>query len=210
MTTLMAMMGWSNPKTAMVYVNKSRMTSLSLSLYLTNVQRRNCSNPFPKSPLEKRQAVKQTSVSSSVVAKCSNTMASSCNSLASSETSEAVLKSEVLTDSLSTQELIRDIENEDESCFSQSLEIVEPECLEESNFPVPQKAILPVPGSSTSSNKKPKIEEGTVESSGRGGSGSSVISNQLSLVDPRLSGILQNLQNTGNVTIHFHFDGNPK
>jgi len=43
-TTLMSMMGWSNPKTAMVYVKKSRMTSLSLALYLANVQRTNCPN----------------------------------------------------------------------------------------------------------------------------------------------------------------------
>ncbi|EFX60517.1 hypothetical protein DAPPUDRAFT_123885, partial [Daphnia pulex] len=58
-TTLMTMMGWSNPKTAMVYVKKSRMTSLSLSLYLANVQRSNCSNPFPRSPDEKFKALKQ-------------------------------------------------------------------------------------------------------------------------------------------------------
>jgi len=88
-TTLMAMMGWSNPKTAMVYVKKSRLTSLSLSLYLANVQRQNCSNPFPKQPVEKRQAIKESHVSSSVVAKCSNTLVSSCNREVSSESASS-------------------------------------------------------------------------------------------------------------------------
>ncbi len=66
-TTLMAMMGWSNPKTAMVYVKKSRMTSLSLSLmYLTNVQRNNVANPFPRSPLKSAAAVKHIQGSKSL------------------------------------------------------------------------------------------------------------------------------------------------
>ena len=121
-TTLMAMMGWSNPKTAMVYVKKSRLTSLSLSLYLTNVQRQNCSNPFPKSPIEKRQAVKQSEVSSSVVAKCSNTLVSSCDRAVSSETENSVFKLEESED-LGTQDLIRDLEAE--AFESQTAEVEE-------------------------------------------------------------------------------------
>jgi len=46
-TTLMSMMGWSCPKTAMQYVQRSRLTSLKMSMYLANVQRRNCPDPFP-------------------------------------------------------------------------------------------------------------------------------------------------------------------
>ena len=46
-TTLMSMMGWSCPKTAMQYVKRSRITSLQMSMYLANVQRRNCSDIFP-------------------------------------------------------------------------------------------------------------------------------------------------------------------
>ena len=35
-------------------------------------------------------------------------------------------------------------------------------------------------------------------------------SNPLANIDPRLLGILSNLQNSGNVTINFHFEGNQK
>jgi len=45
---------------------------------------------------------------------------------------------------------------------------------------------------------------------GGGNVGTSNLSNQLNAVDPRMSGILQNLQNSGNLTIHFHFNGNPQ
>jgi len=119
-TTLMAMMGWSNPKTAMVYVKKSRLTSLSLSLYLANVQRQNCSNPFPKQPVEKRQAIKESHVSSSVVAKCSNTLVSSCNREVSSESASSHCKLEDLeSDFVGTQDLIREIEAEESAALDE-------------------------------------------------------------------------------------------
>jgi hypothetical protein len=38
-TTLMGLMGWSSPKTAMEYVSKSKNSCVSMSMYLTNVQR---------------------------------------------------------------------------------------------------------------------------------------------------------------------------
>ncbi len=37
----MALMGWSSPKTAMEYVNKSKHSCIKMSMYLTNVQRQN-------------------------------------------------------------------------------------------------------------------------------------------------------------------------
>ena len=46
-TTLMSMMGWLCPKTAMEYVKHSRLTSLQMSMYLANVQRQNVREPFP-------------------------------------------------------------------------------------------------------------------------------------------------------------------
>ena len=206
-TTLMAMMGWSNPKTAMVYVKKSRMTSLSMSLYLTNIQRRNCPNPFPKGPTEKRQAVKQTAVSASAVAKCSNTLVSSCSRLASSETSK--LKLEDSNVELGTQDLIHELEAEDRG--SQVSDVIDFEAIEEATLS--EKA----PESSSSSTVKKKEESvggGGIENpqgaSGVGGSVISSVANQLGISNPTLSGILHNLNNSGNVTIHFHFDGNQK
>ena len=52
-TTLMSMMGWACPKTAMEYVKHSRLTSLTMSMYLANVQRQNCSVPFPSTVSER-------------------------------------------------------------------------------------------------------------------------------------------------------------
>ena len=205
-TTLMAMMGWSNPKTAMVYVKKSRLTSLSLSLYLTNVQRQNCSNPFPKSPIEKRQAVKQSEVSSSVVAKCSNTLVSSCDRAVSSETENSVFKLEESED-LGTQDLIRDLEAE--AFESQTAEVEEIDFSDESRQSEqaevsPHDGILP---SSRSVERREDVERssdiGVVSVRG-------LPSNPLANIDPRLLGILSNLQNSGNVTINFHFEGKQK
>jgi hypothetical protein len=40
-TTLMAQLGWSTPKTALGYVRKSKITSLTMSTFLSNIQRQN-------------------------------------------------------------------------------------------------------------------------------------------------------------------------
>lgn len=40
-TTLMAQLGWSTPKTAIGYVRKSRITSFQMSMFLSNCQRQN-------------------------------------------------------------------------------------------------------------------------------------------------------------------------
>jgi hypothetical protein len=40
-TTLMAQLGWSTPKTALGYVKKSKVTSLTMSMFLSNIQRQN-------------------------------------------------------------------------------------------------------------------------------------------------------------------------
>ena len=200
-TTLMSMMGWSNPKTAMVYVKKSRMTSLSMSLYLANVQRSNVVNPFPRSQVEKREAVKQIQGSKSAgLGVLSSFDSSSCKSSTSREISESVLKLEQEDAELATQDLIRDLETEemggdvvevDRSVFPNSLESVSP----------PFAGNLGVDG---------EKREGGVESESCGVVTSSSLSNQLSGIDPRMAGILHNLQNSGNMTIHFHFDGNQK
>ena len=54
-TTLMSVMGWACPKTAMEYVKHSRVTSLTMSMYLANVQRHNVSLPFPSTVSERKR-----------------------------------------------------------------------------------------------------------------------------------------------------------
>ena len=212
-TTLMSMMGWSSPKTAMVYVKKSRTTSLQMSLYLANVQRQNCSKPFPSSPLEMRQVVRESQVRSkgtlpqSVTSKISRLASgdqkksgskSSCplgvSSKKKSASDVAVLPEVVKTedDSFSTQELVRDVENE---------------CIEErsssSDVQSNQVEKAGVSGCSTlhadAQNDEGKIVDG-------GSLVGNSVSGVVASLDPQMATILQNLNNTGNLTIHFHFD----
>ncbi len=193
-TTLMSMMGWSNPKTAMVYVNRSRNTSLTMSLYLANVQRRNCENPFPSSVVERRQAVKQSEgkhvvnpVKASVpkLDDCSVALSGNGPALGAVSRSDLSTFDQAEID-LATQELIRDIEAEEGVVTERSSESV----------PVnsEKEAVSNVERSSVSDSSKPNIRSG--ES----------VSGEFSAIDSRLGNILQNLNNSGNITIHFHFD----
>ena len=187
-TTLMSMMGWSNPKTAMVYVKKSRMTSLSLSLYLANVQRSNCSNPFPRSPLEKRLSVKQTQKVKSEATKVE--VSSGVNaSISVAEFSGSVSKIEDQDLLIGTQDLIREIEAEETK-----------EKVEQSDDSV----LLVEPELDFSDSSS--VAKGVREDSGSVERGESETLNQIPLVDPRMAGILHNLRNSGNITINFNFD----
>jgi len=186
-TTLMAMMGWSNPKTAMVYVKKSRMTSLSLSLYLANVQRSNCSNPFPRSPSEKRAALKQTQIVEPSVARSIDAFegrSQGTEQVVQNEGVEEVGSGLKLEDSevmLATQELLREIEDEEsrggDSFGGGVVEVVEGDSGKK--------------GEVGCSGKKEEAKD---------------LANIFPSVDPRLSGFLHNLQNSGSLTINFNFD----
>ncbi len=185
-TTLMALMGWSNPKTAMVYVKKSRMTSLSLALYLANVQRSNLSNPFPRSPLEKREVVRQSKTCDKV---------SVSGEVSRLEKSESELKSELDADILlGTQDLLREIEAEEmDGGVGGSGEI------EKSSADVGQIESVLAAVSSASSG-------GQVGSEKKSAAVSVEMGNQMACADPRMTSFLQNLQNSGNITINFNFD----
>ena len=202
-TTLMGMMGWSSPKTAMVYVKKSRTTSLQMSLYLANVQRQNCAKPFPRGPLEEREVVRKSQVQTShSLPKCALKSSKSlrgCPKIVADQCSEAVTDSghavKDEADSFSTQELIQDAESD---CIEE-VENESTSILERSDGVdvIPCSTVSPVSVSGV---------EGLERVSERGDS----LSGMVSSVDPQLSSILQNLNNSGNLTIHFHFDRSNK
>ncbi len=168
------------------------MTSLSLSLYLTNVQRQNCSNPFPNSPLEKRQSVGKNKVSSAVVAKCSNTLVSSCNREVSSEPESSCLKVEKTEDKFGSEFQSDQFDLSSESVEEIDFDAGASESKEEDE---------------SEKNQDSKKADMTV---GIGNDGGADMSNQLGSIDSRLAGILQNLHNLGNITINFHFDSHKK
>ena len=96
-------------------------------------------------------------------------------------------------DSFSTQELIQDAESE---------------CIEEVGNEQTSSAVSPVIGNGLGCviEESESGVEGVERVSDRGNSLSGVVSS----VDPQLSSILQNLNNSGNLTIHFHFDRSNK
>ena len=190
-TTLMAMMGWSNPKTAMVYVKKSRMTSLSLSMYLTNVQRSNVSNPFPRSPLEKSAAVKQSQVSKSLPSR----VVGGSTSRKPVENSRFDLKVEDPDITIGTQELIREIEDEE---MNGEIEGKVGESKVQVSLPSGSSGVTLVDSGSSGIDTGKEWEGKAVARKES--------SFQIPAVDPRMAGILQNMQNSGNVTINFNFD----
>ena len=196
-TTLMAIMGWSCPKTAMQYVKRSRITSLQMSMYLANVQRRNCSDPFP-SRTSRRSRKTHFVTEKSVQADTNSDFISKdivvTNLIPTSDfkTNDECVDVEMFESEVSTQELLCEnfvehdhgvndeksgaVENETRSTLSaaQSLSI--------DTTPTPAVSSLTTPVSSVSTHAF-----------------------DLSTIDSRLINVLQNFQNHGNVQIHFHF-----
>ena len=218
-TTLMSMMGWSCPKTAMQYVKRSRVTSLQMSMYLANVQRRNCSDPFPsgtarvsrkkKFRSEEKLAhlsnvVAPTSSSSSGFSSLTPTFSTSTSSFpttkvavipATSSTTAAATAAAVVVSSASattSKTTSSSSLNEFESGLSN-------ECV---NVDIKDDVVQ---GSVNSSSRNLATNSATYSS--EEGHVVSALSNSLDLssVDPRLMNFLQNLNNHGSIQIHFNF-----
>ena len=213
-TTLMSMMGWACPKTAMEYVKHSRVTSLTMSMYLTNVQRQNVAVPFPSNSVERRR---KTIFPDRTVSK--NSLRSESLSLVSlpPESNDSA-QLEDFEASIGTQDLLRSLEGGE---FSASQDLIRhldgnggesgSGCGEEMKVSVvdakvksgaevvPAVEAVPaaevVPASLLSSLPGSSISSGVPSSLG----------SSFESVDPRLSTILQNLQNHGSLQIHFHF-----
>ena len=188
-TTLMSMMGWACPKTAIQYVKRSRITSLQMSMYLANVQRTNCSDPFPcrmerKSRKKKFRQVENSSLSSLdtspttpfVLSKTSAPFASNDSLTIENKNVESEIHSE--KDLSGCESSSVDNKNgvaKETNCDSNAV------ISESENFvSVPPPVVTPIV---------------SVPSSGF----------DLSRIDPRLMNFLQNLQNNGSVNINFNF-----
>jgi hypothetical protein len=203
-TTLMSMMGWSCPKTAMQYVKRSRITSLKMSMYLANVQRRNCVDPFPsrtvrasrkKTFFEKKDA-KKSELSTSGICVSDNAKVCSVSAVSDRSSFENLNESGALEidkfeSEISSQEVTSDrFETADENvvCSSHSDNIAHD--------------IVPVV---SVSNIVTENDCTNVVESVRTPVSSASASVDLSTIDSRLLNVLQNLQNHGSIQIHFHF-----
>ena len=195
-TTLMSMMGWSCPKTAMEYVKRSRVTSLQMSMYLTNVQRHNVAVPFPSNSVERRR---KTLAPERPVPKVSMRSGGSTIPLLIDDSGSKELEEfeaffgtqDLLQEFAGSQELFRHLDDEGGDVGRGGGEEKVP--VGDTNV-IPESAMLPSSISSSSS----------VSSSNTTSSAVVPISVSDS-VESRLSSILHNLHNHGNLEIHFHF-----
>jgi hypothetical protein len=189
-TTLMAQMGWTTPKTAIGYIKKSRMTSFQMSMFLTNVQRRNkdldCldSTDFRSSLDESKKKTKKKKpdlplglVSVPVPVVNEATSSKFLQHLTSARNAETVSR---------TRE-------------SANLESEKANLMEKIISDVPS-ALDPIPPTSEENSVSERDDfVGHDDDGGVGGI------EQHFDVDPRVSSIMRNFQNNGTVNVHFHF-----
>ena len=196
-TTLMSMMGWSCPKTAIQYVKRSRTTSLQMSMYLANVQRRNCPDPFPtsterfsrKKKFRREETLSHLFTPETTPTKTNNRSFSTLSSVSKPHLSSFVLPENQNVDSkdcstacvnecvIGTRDIEVGVENGlvpvcSNVVTSDSIVVSSP----------PPIVSVPPPVVSVASNNF-----------------------DLTSVDPRLMNFLQNFQNNGSMQIHFHF-----
>ncbi len=198
-TTLMSMMGWSCPKTAMEYVKHSRVTSLQMSMYLCNVQRQNVAIPFPSNASDRRRKTVFPAVRSSSTKRERRT--------------EVFSQEEEDEPELFTQGLLQATENVETK--ESSVELFHaPEIVYKKDFAAESVTSVKTVSSSSSKDAEKIASSSVVEGEKKTDSPINVSNSVVvqpsdsvfAAVDQNLSGILQNLQNHGNVHIHFHFD----
>ncbi len=205
-TTLMSMMGWKCPKTAMRYVDASRRTAMEMSLYLTNVQRANKRDPFPSKQRPSRKTHfserggKKLSLTSNREGS-ENGLPSKClpeNSVFAEKDSENVEIDE-FESSISTQCLLADPVVEsvvadgagvDAVASVDDLNLGVKREGEKGSFSRSVTALTQASSSTTVTTPVSSVATGLVNLAG---------------VDPRLMQILQNVHNHGSLQIHFNF-----
>ena len=198
-TTLMSMMGWSCPKTAMQYVKRSRITSLKMSMYLANVQRRNCVEPFPTGRSRRKTKFVEKEKKEDKICPLNSVLDSSCSIPSSSKIVESfVSENSVLCEieqfesEISTQDLLCDVSD------TKNAGVVANDCLIRTSS---QSTLPHVPTSSCAPSSVASIVSSVTTPA-------SVVPSspiELSSIDPRLMNVLQNLQNHGSIQIHFNF-----
>ena len=223
-TTLMAQLGWTTPKTAIGYVRKSRMTSFQMSMFLSNVQRQNrdldsvlAQVPSSKSGLRSVRKKKERVLSN--IPSATTTVVDH-----NSDLSDKVLKhisrlsksdsrcktAEMIATSSAKASLLADISafpSVKQSSVQHSSD--RHSSIQPSSVPVRPSPTQPssVPELDSSQSGDAHIHQVIDEIPAVSG----VIvrgepdSGSLARLDPRVATILGNLQNHGQIHVHFHF-----
>lgn len=209
-TTLMAQMGWTTPKTALGYVAKSKITSYNMSMFLANVQRQNKvldedgvrSTPkgfqLLKSDFDPRSAKKKLDLPEDGVGGQVGSRSGSLNAGsalgfhligAGSKSDEKVLN--VVSELEMHEQFVSASDRARNSSHNSSGDVVSVSHEVDSSVVGASDVDITSGSSSVSSNapsSTPLLVSGDV-------------------IDPRVSAILQNFQNNGSVQIHLHFHG---
>ena len=192
-TTLMSLMGWASPKTAMEYVSKSRHSCLKMSMYLTNVQRQNRPLLLDPSEFSKFPAKNKSSSSGPALARVSNVRSVSkkrkiVRNVESSELAEIMADSAALVREVEEEEeviaasqaLIRDLES---SSFVSQQELKSECFVEPVSAPVVSAPVVPDSSAST------EIRDCSCPSK----------------IGEKLTGMFPNLTNSGTMNINIYF-----
>ena len=214
-TTLMAQLGWSTPKTAIGYVRKSRITSYQMSMFLSNVQRQNKDLDKCLALVRPQVVQPERKVGSSL----RRTKSSVSNAEKKKSKSSMVIVPEV------DQHLM---ENFSAGLFSAQRSSFAPSNLEDQKRESDKRVVLDLINQTSSGRSSliPGLARGVSHESGvrefghlgggggegevagskiGGGSGVDIGGSVVPVLDPRVSSILSNLQNHGEIHVHIHF-----
>lgn len=220
-TTLMSHLGWTTPKTAIGYVQKSKMTSYNMAMFLSNVQRQNKDiddvfsllksfisehrpNPespkSPKSPEKKKKKVEpKTKVVKTliplVVEKEVDVFSSLLSSARNSSSRVKIRKTEKVE--AEKEETVGSVDEVEQSLDVSELEVVR------SDFGGGGGESLNGEETGRLNGEETGNGGGVGARAAVGGVGGGGLSSYE--LDPRVSSILSNLSNHGEIHVHFHF-----
>ena len=233
-TTLMAQMGWTTPKTALGYVKKSKITSFKMSMFLSNIQRRNKIldengvRPSPKGVQLLKSDVVPRSAKKKLDLPLAGVDVGRVGGVGGKSESGKSLAHHLIGESTSRADVgvravVASLESHEE--FVAAKEDVAKEAV--AKEAVSKRTTVPVVESLIASsnfdsgvsdisvrNENVIVSSAVSESvslassiSSAASSISSSSSGMAASVDPRIAAILQNFQNNGSVQIHLHFHG---
>ena len=219
-TTLMATMGWTTPKTAIGYVRKSRMTSFQMSMFLSNVQRQNkdldkvLGNPkHVEIKSSDKAKAKSESSKNNYVSKVGEDRADFDSNLSDRLAVHMAACRKAESSSRTREELELDIERADVLSSISESKVVRSRS---SRVPVIKHSssshtcVAPsdLGSGGGNSNLGGGGGDGEVGIVGRGvGVVSSSSSGELSGIESRVSSMLGSLHHQGALHLHFHFGG---
>jgi hypothetical protein len=199
-TTLMALMGWTSPKTAMEYVSKSKHSCIKMSMFLTNVQRQN--RPLVLSEAEFHQLSSSSSASClSNVQKKSKVRSSIPRHSSSDHSTSFSTPLSVSTSVLTLPELVESVDDKSavgmEGIMADSAALIREVEEEEEVMAASQALIADLEAEET------KIS--VVDSSIVNVSSSSVVDVRPSSIGESLAGMFPQMSNSGTLNINIYF-----